>query len=65
MADTTTITIPCQWFAMCDNDAVGVVPHPALDVVPTCRRCADRFDLALTECEFQRTGATEVEMVLP
>lgn len=30
----------CQWFLLCDNDADGVVEHPVLGDVPTCRRCA-------------------------
>lgn len=35
----------CEWFALCDNEAAGVVKHPALGNVPTCRRCADRLGL--------------------
>jgi hypothetical protein len=37
----------CQWFALCDNSADGVVKHPVLGNVPTCRRCADKLDLTL------------------
>jgi hypothetical protein len=38
----------CQWFALCDNEAVGTVGHPVLGDVPTCQRCADTHGLALT-----------------
>src|SRR4051794_17231694 len=37
----------CQWFALCDNEAVGVVVHPVLGNVPTCQRCADKLSLTL------------------
>jgi hypothetical protein len=37
----------CQWFLLCDHDAVGTVPHPILGDVPTCQRCADKFDLPI------------------
>lgn len=37
----------CQWFAMCDNVAIGTVTHPVLGNVPTCRRCADKLGLVL------------------
>jgi len=33
--------IACEWFAMCTNEAVMLVPHPAFPKgVPTCVRCA-------------------------
>lgn len=37
----------CEWFAMCDHEAVGQVEHPILAPVPTCQRCADRLGLRL------------------
>lgn len=37
----------CQWFALCDREAAGVVAHPVLADVPTCQRCADRLGLLL------------------
>lgn len=38
----------CQWFAMCNHPAIGLVGHPAFpDGVPCCQRCADRFDMEL------------------
>lgn len=37
----------CQYFALCDNEAVGNVVHPVLGNVPTCQRCADKLDLTL------------------
>lgn len=37
----------CQWYAHCDNDALGTVPHPILGQVPTCVRCADIHGLQI------------------
>jgi hypothetical protein len=37
----------CEWFALCDRPAAGVVHHPVLSPVPTCQRCADRLGLEL------------------
>lgn len=37
----------CEWFALCTNDADGLVWHPVLGDVPTCQRCADKLDLEL------------------
>lgn len=39
----------CQWFALCDNNAVATAPHPILKQVPICRRCADKFDIPTTQ----------------
>lgn len=41
----------CQWFALCDHEAVGVVAHPILGDVPTCQRCADKLELDLRRFE--------------
>jgi hypothetical protein len=38
----------CEWFAMCDNDAVGTTPHPVLGTVDICDRCATRHGLQVT-----------------
>ncbi len=32
---------------MCVREAEGIVRHPLLGDVPTCRRCAERFGLDL------------------
>ena len=38
----------CEWFALCDHEAIGLVRHPAFpDGVPTCARCAERFDMTV------------------
>ena len=37
----------CEWFALCDRPADGVVSHPILGWVPTCQRCAAKLDLEL------------------
>jgi hypothetical protein len=29
----------CQWFALCDHEANGTMPHPVLGEVPICDRC--------------------------
>lgn len=45
------VTPHCSLFALCGNDAEGAVPHPVLEWVPACRRCATKlgFDLVLAE----------------
>jgi len=40
-------TTQCQWFALCDRPAAGVVAHPVLGQVPTCSRCAATHGLEL------------------
>jgi hypothetical protein len=37
----------CDWFALCENDAVGTTPHPILGDVLVCARCAERFELVV------------------
>jgi hypothetical protein len=37
----------CEWFALCTNQAAGVVEHPVLGQVPTCQRCAAKLSLTL------------------
>lgn len=39
--------VKCEYFAMCDNDAVGTVPNPVLGPVPCCKRCADKVGYEL------------------
>lgn len=39
----------CEWYALCPNPADGTVKHPVLGDVPTCQRCADRFELLLVK----------------
>lgn len=42
----------CDWFLLCENPPDGMVAHPVLGEVPTCRRCAERLDLDLeVPCE--------------
>lgn len=33
---------PCEWFALCPNDAVKLRRHPIYHAVPTCQRCDDK-----------------------
>lgn len=37
----------CEYFALCDRAADGVVDHPILGSVPTCTRCATRMEQTL------------------
>lgn len=37
----------CGWYAMCANEAAGVVRHLILGAVPICQRCADKHELTL------------------
>jgi hypothetical protein len=37
----------CEYFALCDNSAEGMVPNPILGNVPCCQRCADRVGATL------------------
>lgn len=39
----------CEWYALCTNQAEGVVKHPILGEVPTCGRCARKHDLTLVK----------------
>lgn len=34
----------CQWYALCDNTATTHIPHPILGDVPTCERCANKYE---------------------
>jgi|SRR6516164_8321546 hypothetical protein len=31
----------CEWFALCPNDAVKLIPHVGLGLVAACQSCAD------------------------
>ena len=37
--------VVCEWFALCDHEAIGVVMHPILAAVPCCERCALKLDM--------------------
>lgn len=39
----------CEYYALCTNQAEGVIEHPILGNVPACKRCADKHDLTLKE----------------
>lgn len=43
-SDGEMIAVPCQWFALCDNDAITTRSHPALGDVPICTRCDTKID---------------------
>lgn len=44
----------CEWFLLCDNQAVGTVAHPILGSVPTCQRCANKLGLTFEADEARR-----------
>lgn len=50
--------IPCTMFVLCANEATLLIPHPVLDYVPSCERCAVKLgyeigdDLPVAEIEF-------------
>lgn len=48
--------VMCGWFALCENEANGVVAHPILEYVPTCERCATKLDLTLIPATFDMEG---------
>jgi hypothetical protein len=33
----------CQWFALCEYEAVAKQTHPILGQVPICKRCQDKL----------------------
>lgn len=48
----------CEWYALCDHDAVGTTKHPILGDVPICQRCADKHSLTV---DLFSTGGTNGE----
>ena len=34
-------TLVCNWFALCDKEAIGVVTHAILGGVLVCQKCAE------------------------
>lgn len=50
--NTTTGEVICEWFALCDNVAHGVVEHPVLGYVPICERCAEKCGLDVIPATF-------------
>jgi hypothetical protein len=51
------VTVTCRWFALCDHDATGVIPHPVLGPVPACQRCAAKTGEWLRRATFSRSPA--------
>jgi hypothetical protein len=47
--EPTSEWVGCEWFALCDHPAAGVVKHPVLGDVPTCERCASQHGLTLEQ----------------
>jgi hypothetical protein len=37
-------TLACQWYALCADDATGVIAHPTLGDVPACDACQGRYE---------------------
>jgi hypothetical protein len=38
-------SLTCEWFAMCDNDAIEMVLHPILGQMPVCNPCIKKMEL--------------------
>jgi hypothetical protein len=36
--------VPCEWFAMCDHPATGLMAHPVLGDLPICDRCRAKIE---------------------
>lgn len=52
----------CEYYALCDNRAVGVVSHPVIPFpVPVCQRCADKHNLEVVKFS-QAEPAAPVEI---
>jgi hypothetical protein len=34
----------CEYFLKCKNEATCLVPHPILEIVPSCDRCARKAE---------------------
>lgn len=34
----------CEWFALCTNEATGIIAHPILGDVPICDRCRIKYE---------------------
>lgn len=37
----------CEWYALCDREAIGTTKHPIIGDVPICQRCADKHSLTV------------------
>jgi hypothetical protein len=40
--------ITCEWFAKCTNTTTEGVRHPALGIVPICKRCQEKMSTPAT-----------------
>ncbi|OCB43673.1 hypothetical protein A5721_23905 [Mycobacterium vulneris] len=38
--EADVLEVLCAWFALCDQTATALEPHPVLGPVPICDRCA-------------------------
>jgi hypothetical protein len=45
----------CQWWTLCDREAVGTRQHPILGAVPICLRCWEKVE-ALSWPTHRRAG---------
>lgn len=47
--DEVESDVMCDWYALCNNWADGLVDHPVLGPVATCERCAEMHGLVFAE----------------
>lgn len=36
--------LTCEWFALCDREALTLMPHPVLGAVPICGPCRSKVE---------------------
>jgi hypothetical protein len=46
-----TLMLVCEWFAKCPNGTLKVAPHPILDLVPCCDRCARMANISSNDLQ--------------
>lgn len=49
----------CQWFLLCENEAIGMSKVPWGEE-PVCARCAARFELEVREFEDPRVRQPDI-----
>lgn len=45
LAPVTAASVPCMWFALCENTTTEAADHPVLGPTPICKRCAAKLGI--------------------